>query len=102
MKKGELIKALVKKTDYTSASIKEVLSALEAVVTEALQKSGRVEVPGVAILKVVRTKATKATMKSIFGEMRRVPAKPAATKVKARVKATLQKAVKGAKSRGRR
>jgi nucleoid DNA-binding protein len=102
MKKGELIKAMVKKTEYSAAVIKEILSALEETVTEALQKSGKVEIPGVAILKVVRTKAQKATTKVVFGEQRRVAAKAASIKVKARVKKVMQEAVKGAKSRGRR
>lgn len=102
MKKGELIKAMVKRTDYTAASIKEVLGALEEIVVEALQKSGKVEIPGLVIVKVVRTKATKAGKKVIFGELRKVPAKPAGIKVKARVKKTVQQAVKGAKTRGRR
>lgn len=97
MTKMELVREISKKTDYSVASVRAMLAAMEAAIVSALKKSGKVEVPGVAILKVVRTKATKAGQRRIFGEMRRVAAKPASLKVKVRAKKTLKDAVMSGK-----
>jgi nucleoid DNA-binding protein len=99
MKKTELIKAVAKKADYTTASVREMLTALEEVVVEALKKSGRVEIPGVVILKLAHTKARKAGTRTIFGVTRKVGAKAAGLKVKARVKKTVQEQVTASKKR---
>ena len=93
MTKQQLVKEISKRADYTTKSVKEMLAALEEAVIAALRKEGRVELPGLVILKVVKTRATKAGNRVIFGVTKRVGAKPAQLKVKARAKKTLKEAV---------
>ncbi|MEM1030286.1 MAG: HU family DNA-binding protein [Myxococcota bacterium] len=84
--KAELIQALVRETgpDISRRQVVEVLDALRTIGYRQLRRSGLFTIPGFAKLEVKRRKGTRAGVRSVFGEPRFMPARPAVRRVSAR------------------
>ena len=70
-------------TGFKKKDLKGVFASLGEIVTAELKKDGRCVVPGIARLKLQRRPARKATTRMMFGEMKKVAAKPALKVIKA-------------------
>merc|ERR1712217_383210 len=82
-------------SEKTWVSRKDCASMLQclAVVTEReVKKTGKITIPGVAMLKTRRKPATKAGKREMFGQVVVVKAQPAKTVVKAFPVAAIKKA----------
>jgi len=90
MSETEVLQRLTEATGLVKKEVESVLSALETLIKDQLGKKGPgvFQVPGLIKLELQRLAATKEAVKpNPFkpGEMMTVAAKPARTKVKARV-----------------
>merc|ERR1712066_404628 len=93
MTKSALVNELSEKTELNRKACDSILQCLAAVTEREVKKTGKITIPGVAMLKTRRKPATKACKKEIFGKMQMVKAKPAKTVVKAFPVAAIKQAV---------
>jgi len=91
--KGALAEALATATELKKSECSKVLTSLAEVVAKEIKKTGKVVVPGVAMVKTRLKPATKAGKREVFGKVVMVKAKPARTIVKAYPVAAIKKAV---------
>merc|ERR1711879_336279 len=83
MTKGALAEALASGTDLKKADCTKVLNSLAEIVGKEVKKTGKVILPGIAMIKTRVRPATKAGKRMMFGQEVVVKAKPATTVVKA-------------------
>jgi nucleoid DNA-binding protein len=91
--KGALAEALATATELKKSECSKVLTSLAEIVAKEIKKTGKVVVPGVAMVKTRLKPATKAGKREVFGKVVMVKAKPARTIVKAYPVAAIKKAV---------
>merc|ERR1719261_2233797 len=82
MPKGEVFGAIEASSGIKKRDVKVVFGALEAIVPAQLKATGKFTIPGVTMIKLKKKPATKATTRLMFGEMKKISAKPAKTLVK--------------------
>merc|ERR1712141_259489 len=93
MSKSALADAISGGTDLKRKDCMRMLHNLADVAAREVKKTGKIIIPGVAMLKTRRKPATKAGKREIFGKLQVVKAKPARTVVKAFPAASLKQAV---------
>merc|ERR1712084_160908 len=93
MGKGALAEALAEGTELKKSECTKVLDNLAQVVAKEVKKTGKVTIPGVAMIKTRVKPATKAGKREMFGKVVMVAAKPAKTVVKAYPVAAIKKAI---------
>merc|ERR1712190_448355 len=81
--KGGLAQAVADATEIKKSQAMKAITSLAEIVTSELKKTGKVTLPGIAMLKTRRKAATKAGKREMFGQVMIVKAKPAKTVVKA-------------------
>ncbi|MFC4290795.1 HU family DNA-binding protein, partial [Neobacillus cucumis] len=91
--KSGLADALATATELKKSECSKVLTSLSEIVAKEVKKTGKVTIPGVAMVKTRLKPATKAGKREVFGKVVMVKAKPARTIVKAYPVAALKKAV---------
>jgi len=91
--KSQAQSTIAAKTDLTKAQVASVFDALEAVMTQSLRAHGTFTINGLIKVRVVVKKATKARTIMMFGEEKRVAAKPASKAVRATVLKRVQDVV---------
>merc|ERR1719377_372144 len=91
--KGALVKAIAEQNELKNSQCSGVLASLAAIGAQEVKKTGVFAVPGLCRIKTRRKPATKACTREIFGEMRKIKAKPAKTVVKAFAVAALKNQV---------
>merc|ERR1712037_670437 len=91
--KSGLAEAVATATELKRSECVKVLTSLAEVVTKEVKKTGKVTIPGVAMIKTRVKPATKAGKREMFGKVVVVAAKPAKTVVKAFPVASLKKAI---------
>merc|ERR1712038_962437 len=91
--KSALADEIAQKTELKRKDSINMLDCLAEVVAREVKKSGKVVIPGVAMLKTRRKPATKAGKREVFGKLVMVKAKPAKTIVKAFPVASIKQAV---------
>merc|ERR1719199_1119165 len=82
MSRSGIIAAIEAKSGLQKKEVKAVMDALGAMVPGALKSAGKFTIPGVAMIKLRKKAATKACTRLMFGEMKKISAKPAKTIVK--------------------
>merc|ERR1711935_69767 len=80
-------------TGLKKKEVKGVFDSLCEVATAEVKKAGKFVIPGITMLKLKNKPARKACERMIFGEMRKVSAKPASKVVKAFPAKSLKDAV---------
>merc|ERR1719316_652082 len=93
MAKSVLVKSIAEKNELKSSQCSGILNSLAALAAKEVKKTGIFVVPGLCRIKTRRKPATKACTREIFGEMRKIKAKPAKTVVKAFAVAALKNEV---------
>ena len=83
MTAGGMYDAISTTTGLKKKDLRGVFESLGEIVTAEVKKNGRFVVPGIAMLKLKRRPARKATTRMMFGEMKKIAAKPASKVVKA-------------------
>merc|ERR1712228_655103 len=83
MTKTSLADAIAEKTELKRKVCLTMLHSLAEIAQHEVKKTGKIVIPGIAMLKTRRKPATKAGKREIFGKMQVVKAKPAKTVVKA-------------------
>ena len=83
MTKGELLKSIATEHEMKTKDCSNILNSLVTVAAKEVKKTGVFTIPGLCRIKTRVKPATKACTREIFGEMRKVKAKPARTVVKA-------------------
>jgi len=79
------------KTELKRKDCMAMLQCLAEVTAREVKKTGKIVLPGIAMLKTRRKPATKAGKREMFGETVMVKAKPAKTIVKAFPAAAIKK-----------
>merc|ERR1719409_1696883 len=82
MPKGEIFGAIEASSGIKKKDVKAVFGALETIVPAQLKATGKFTIPGLTMIKLKKKAATKATTRLMFGEMKKIAAKPAKTLVK--------------------
>merc|ERR1712039_1091416 len=85
--KSGLAEAVAGATELKKSQCMKVMTSLAEVVTQELKKTGKVMLPGIAMLKTRRKPATR----EMFGQTVIVKAKPAKTVVKATPAAAIKR-----------
>merc|ERR1712066_758182 len=93
MTKSGLVNELSEKTELNRKACDSILQCLAAVTEREVKKTGKITIPGIAMLKTRRKPATKAGKREVFGKVLMVKAKPAKTIVKAYCVAALKKSI---------
>merc|ERR1712039_1141542 len=93
LSKGALCDAIAAETQVKKSECSKVFDALAAIATKEVQKTGKVTIPGVCMIKTRLKPAQKAGKREMFGKVVVVKAKPAKTIVKAIPVAALKKSV---------
>merc|ERR1719390_626750 len=93
MTKGALIGAIAAEHEMKNKEVSQILESLAATAAKEVKKTGVFTIPGLCRIKTRVKPATKACTKEIFGEMRKVKAKPARTVVKAYAVAALKQQI---------
>merc|ERR1711974_513811 len=83
MTKGALLKLIATENEMKTKDCSNILNTLATVATKEVKKTGIFTIPGICRIKTRVKPATKAGVRMIFGEERKVKAKPAKTVVKA-------------------
>merc|ERR1712096_71397 len=83
MTKGALLKTIATENEMKTKDCSNILNSLVTVATKEVKKTGVFTIPGICRIKTRTRPATKACVRMMFGEERRVKAKPAKTVVKA-------------------
>merc|ERR1719497_240705 len=91
--KTGLAEALATATELKKSECTKVLTSLAEIVAKEVKKTGKVTLPGVAMIKARVKPATKAGKREMFGKVVMVAAKPAKTVVKAFPVAAIKKAI---------
>ena len=91
--KSALAEEIAGKTELKRKNVVAVLESLAEVTEREVKKTGKIVIPGIAMLKTRRKPATKAGKREIFGKMTVVKARPAKTIVKAFPVAAIKKAL---------
>merc|ERR1719456_146033 len=94
MTKSALASALATEHELKSSQVSAIINSLGDIAAKEVKKAGVFTIPGICRIKTRRKPATKACTREIFGEMRKVKAKPARTVVKAFAVAALKQQVK--------
>merc|ERR1711865_387812 len=81
--KSGVFDAVSEQTGLKRKDVSGVVAALAEVAAAELKKSGQLNLPGIARLKLKHKPARPACSKMMFGEMKKVAAKPASKAVKA-------------------
>merc|ERR1711879_38835 len=76
MTKGALAEALATSTDLKKADCTKVINSLAEIVGKEVKKTGKVILPGIAMIKTRVRPATKAGKRMMFGQEVVVKAKP--------------------------
>merc|ERR1712244_84401 len=93
MSQSGIVAAIATATGLKAADCKKALASLAAVGTKEVKSTGKLTIPGLAMLKLKLKPATKAGKKLIFGKEQVVKAKPAKKVVKAFAVSALKKSV---------
>merc|ERR1712017_41625 len=93
MTKGALLKAIATENELKTKACSNVLNSLVTVATKEVRKSGVFTIPGICRIKTRTKPATKAGVRMMFGEEKKVKAKPAKTVVKAFAVAALKQQI---------
>merc|ERR1712182_130795 len=93
MTKGALVKMIATENEMKTKDCSNILSTLATVATKEVKKTGIFTIPGICRIKTRVKPATKAGVRMIFGEERKVNAKPAKTVVKAFAVAALKQQI---------
>merc|ERR1719201_2126779 len=93
MTKGALTAALAEEHELKQKVCREVLDSFVAIATSEIKKNGIFTIPGLCRIKTRVKPATKAGVRMMFGEEKKVAAKPARTVVKAFAAAALKKQI---------
>merc|ERR1711997_643580 len=91
--KSALADEIAQKTELKRKDCINMLHCLAEVAEREVKKTGKVIIPGVAMLKTRRKPATKAGKREVFGKLVMVKAKPAKTIVKAFPVAAIKRAM---------
>merc|ERR1712144_77808 len=83
MTKGALLKMIATENEMKTKDCSNILNSLVTVATKEVKKTGVFTIPGICRIKTRTRPATKACVRMMFGEERKVKAKPAKTVVKA-------------------
>merc|ERR1719247_1487623 len=90
MTKGALLKAIATEHEMKTKDCSNILNSLATIATKEVKKTGLFSIQGLCRIKTRVKPATKAGVRMIFGEERKVKAKPARTVVKAFAAAALK------------
>merc|ERR1712054_562429 len=93
MSKGALLKLLATENEMKTKDCSNILNSLVTVATKEVKKTGIFTIPGLCRIKTRTRPATKAGVRMMFGEERKVKAKPAKTVVKAFAVAALKQQI---------
>merc|ERR1712183_1114532 len=93
MTKGALIATLATEHSMKNKECSAILNSLGDIAAKEVKKTGIFTIPGLCRIKTRVKPATKACEREIFGEMRKVKAKPARTVVKAFAVAALKQQI---------
>merc|ERR1719226_54036 len=91
--KTALAEAVATSTGLKRVQCSSVITALAEVVSQEVTKTGKVTIPGVAMLKVRTKPATKAGKREMFGKVVMLKARAARKVVKAFPVAAIKKAI---------
>merc|ERR1712072_402246 len=83
MTKGALLKLIATESEMKTKDCSNILNSLVTVASKEVKKTGIFTIPGICRIKTRTRPATKARTVLMFGEERKVKAKPAKTVVKA-------------------
>merc|ERR1712224_334372 len=83
MSAGDLTKKIAEAAGLKPKEVKGVLAALTAIATAEVKKTEKFVIPQVCMLKLKHKPARKAGTRLMFGEVKKVAAKPATKVVKA-------------------
>merc|ERR1712078_674963 len=83
MSQGDLTKKIAESAGLKPKDVKGVLAALAAIATAEVKKTEKFVIPQVCMLKLKHKPARKAGTRLMFGEVKKVAAKPATKVVKA-------------------
>merc|ERR1712080_571594 len=93
MTKGALLKAIATEHGLKTKDCSNVLNSLMTVATKEVKKTGVFTIPGICRIKTRTKPATKTGVRMMFGQERKVKAKPAKTVVKAFAVAALKQQI---------
>merc|ERR1711943_145432 len=93
MTKGALTSALAEEHELKQKVCREVLESFVAIATSEVKKNGIFTIPDLCHIKTRVKPATKAGVRMMFGEEKKVKAQPAKTVVKAFPAAALKKQI---------
>merc|ERR1711997_292093 len=93
LSKSAIVAELATATELKGSAVKKVLDSLTAVATKEVKKSGKLTIPGLAMIKTRMKPATKAGKREVFGKVVMVKAKPATKVVKAFCVSALKKSI---------
>merc|ERR1712139_722616 len=93
MTKGALLKIIATENEMKTKDCSNILNSLVTVATKEVKKTGVFTIPGICRIKTRVKPATKAGVRMMFGEERKVKAKPAKTVVKAFAVAALKQQI---------
>merc|ERR1712072_438185 len=93
MSKGALVKLIATENEMKTKDCSNILNSLVTVATKEVKKTGIFTIPGICRIKTRTRPATKARTVMMFGEERKVSAKPAKTVVKAFAVAALKQQI---------
>merc|ERR1712138_32808 len=93
MTKGALLKLIATENEMKTKDCSNILNSLVTVATKEVKKAGIFTIPGICRIKTRTRPATKACVRMMFGEERKVKAKPAKTVVKAFAVAALKQQI---------
>merc|ERR1712034_572 len=91
--KSALFKVLATENEMKTKDCSNILNSLVSVATKEVKKTGVFTIPGLCRIKTRTKPATKACVRMMFGEERKVKAKPAKTVVKAFAVSALKKQI---------
>merc|ERR1711865_934130 len=93
MTKSALLKAIATENEMKTKDCSNILNSLVALATKEVKKTGVFTIPGLCRIKTRTRPAPKAGVRMMFGEERKVKAKPAKTVVKAFAVAALKQQI---------
>merc|ERR1711881_298683 len=93
MTKGALLKLIATENEMKTKDCSNILNSLVTVATKEVKKTGIFTIPGICRIKTRTRPAPKARVVMMFGEERKVSAKPAKTVVKAFPAAALKQQI---------
>merc|ERR1712188_272057 len=88
--KSGIADALAASSGVGKTEVMKLLDDFADLATKEVKKTGKFTIPGLCMIKTRKKPATKACMRNVFGEMKKIAAKPAKTVVKAFVNKALK------------